>query len=291
MRFDDFTRRQFIACGGAFLIPGSDSARTRSFWVLQLLRPSCLIVHPIGAARLHCSSAEENWILEGSQAVSIISVSANVRITGPASQPVEFMLEIPNVIRRRYFGTLHIATQERLIIPVVSMDCETATASIVEAELPTSGCPAQALAAQAVVSRSIVCAATEPRHRCADFCDTTHCQFLRSPSAPGSKTAEVVDATKELVLYDRGSILPARYSAACGGTTEAAMDGNHQYVPVACEICRKRRIARRGHGVGLCQEGAMGLARLGWGWQAILAKFYPNATIDQIPATAGSKRL
>ena len=169
------------------------------------------------------------------------------------------------------------------MIPIVSMDCETATASIVEAELPTSACPAQALAAQAVVSRSIVCAATGPRHKFADFCDTTHCQFLRSPAARGSKTAEAVDATKELVLYDGHSILPALYSAACGGTTETAMDGNHRYVAVACEICRNQRIARRGHGIGLCQEGAMGLARLGWDWQAILAKFYPSAAIGQIP--------
>jgi peptidoglycan hydrolase-like amidase len=190
------------------------------------------------------------------------------------------------VIGRRYSGMLDIRSEGRLVIPVVTMDCETATRSIVEAELPTSACPAQALAAQAVVSRSILCAATEPRHRFADFCDTTHCQFLRSPAVPGSKTSQAVDATNELVLYDRGSILPARYSAACGGITDAVLDGNHQYVPVACEICRKQRIARRGHGIGLCQEGAMGLARLGWTWQAILAKFYPNATIG-----SGSRRL
>lgn len=282
----DFTRRQFVAAAGSLLVSETSSRATRSFWVLQLLRPSRLIVRALGGARLHCSSASENWIVEGSQTVSITPASGHLRITGPSGRPVNCMLEIAGVIQRRYCGTVEIASEGHLVIPVVTMDCETATASIVEAELPTSACPAQALAAQAVVSRSIVCAATGPRHRFADFCDTTHCQFLRSPAVPESKTAEAVDATNGLVLYDRGSILPARYSAACGGSTDAAMDGEHQYVPVACEICRKQRIARRGHGVGLCQEGAIGLARLGWTWQAILAKFYPNATIG-----SGSRRL
>lgn len=272
------TRRQFLAAGSLF-IPAPVSCGTRSFWVLKLLQPSFLSVYPLGTARLHCSSSIANWIVEGSQSVAVTPGSTRVRITGPGGEPVNCILEIPNRIQRRYLGTLDIFVEGSLVIPVLTMDCETATASIVDAELPSSTAPFEALAAQAIVSRSMVCAATEPRHKVIDFCDTTHCQFLRSPPIFGGKTSQAVSATSGLLLYDGGAVLPARYSAACGGLTDAVIDGSHQYVSVPCEICRKHGIARRGHGYGLCQEGAIGLAHLGWTWRAILAKFYPNAAI------------
>ncbi len=37
-----------------------------------------------------------------------------------------------------------------------------------------------------------------------------------------------------------------------------------------------------GHGVGLCQEGAIGMARGGASWEGILAKYYPSATLKSI---------
>lgn len=268
------TRRSFLATAGGFAIRGND---TRSFWVLKLLQPTSLIVRPSGTARLHCSSVGENWIVEGSDTLSVTPTSGSVRISGPGGEPVDCVLEIPGVIRRRYFGIFNIATDNGVIIPVVRIDCETATASIVSAELPTSVAMAHALAAQAVVSRSILCGTNQPQHKFADFCDTTHCQFLRSPVP-----CEAVRSTTGFVLTDRNRILPVRYSAACGGRTEATSEGDYRYVSVSCEICRERGLARRGHGLGLCQEGAMGLAHLGWSWRAILAKYYPNtAVIDR----------
>jgi len=217
--------------------------------------------------------------VEGSESLSITPASGPVRVTGPANRPVNFVLEIPNVIRRSYFGTFDLRSPAGVLIPVVTMDCELAAGSIVGAELPVYACPPNALAAQAVVSRSVLCAATAPRHNVADFCDTTHCQFLRSPAAPGSNVAQAIQATAGVVLFERERILPARYSAACGGATESGVDGGYQYVSVPCETCRGSRNVRRGHGWGLCQEGAIGLARLGWSWRAILANYYPNATV------------
>jgi peptidoglycan hydrolase-like amidase len=189
------------------------------------------------------------------------------------------MLEIPDIIRRRYFGTFEFFSSAGIVVPVVAMDCEIAVSSIIQAELPVSAAPLDALAVQAIASRSLLCSATARHHNIADFCDTTHCQFLRSPAAAGSKAAHAVNVTSELVLFERDRILPARYSAACGGITEAGLDGDYQYISVSCEVCGREHTSRRGHGWGLCQEGAIGLARLGWSWASILAKYYPNTTV------------
>ena len=73
------------------------------------------------------------------------------------------------------------------LVPVVSMDLETAVASVVAAE-QVAGTPLEALKAQAVATRSYF-VATRGRHRGFDFCDTTHCQFLREPPASGHPAA------------------------------------------------------------------------------------------------------
>ncbi len=280
------TRRNLLRAGS--LCFGIDlraaPLATRSFWVLKLLRPASLIVRPLGAERLHCTSPQTNWILEGSESLSITPALGPIRITGPSDEPVNCVLEIPNLIRRHYFGQFNITCDSGTLIPVVTMDCEVATGSVVQAELPAYAAPVAALAAQAVVARSVICAPTTARHSYADFCDTTHCQFLRDPAKPDSNVADAVRVTRGIVLCIRNDVLPARYSAACGGSTESGFDGNFEYLSVPCDICRGNRTTRRGHGWGLCQEGAMGLARLGWTWRAIVAKYYPNASISCQPS-------
>jgi stage II sporulation protein D len=42
--------------------------------------------------------------------------------------------------------------------------------------------------------------------------------------------------------------------------------------------------AGEGHGVGMSQDGALGLARHGWSYQRILAHYYAGTTIGQAPA-------
>lgn len=277
-----FTRRQLLAAAGTACLPSKGSARERferSFWVLKLLRPACLNVRALGTARLHCSSGERSWIVEGSETLALTADSARVRITGPAGVPVGCVLEIPNAIQRSYFGRFDVFSDGVTIVPVLSMDCECATGSILGAELPVDACSLSALAAQAVVSRSILCAATRARHRFADFCDTTHCQFLRSPAVQASKAWQGAEETRGLVLFQREEIFPALYSAACGGATESGVDNQFEYVSVPCEVCRSHGTARRGHGFGLCQEGAMELGRRGWTWREILNKYYPNSAV------------
>ncbi len=39
----------------------------------------------------------------------------------------------------------------------------------------------------------------------------------------------------------------------------------------------------RGHGVGMCQEGARDYAAQGWSMQQILAHYYPGTTLERLP--------
>jgi stage II sporulation protein D len=213
------------------------------------------------------------------------------------------------------------------------MNRETAVASIVGAEMIESA-PIEALKAQAVATRSFLAAG--PRHIDYDFCDTTNCQFLKSPPPPSSRVARAVQSTRGLILAYRGKPLAAMYSSRCGGKTHSLRDAGmepgdaYPYYAVTCVWCRKhpftwqstiksrayspqpghegKRIeqARQwgwsaipgsdftataesdgwhleghslGHGVGMCQFGAVGMALAGSTFREILSHYYPNTTL------------
>jgi stage II sporulation protein D len=184
-----------------------------------------------------------------------------------------------------------------------------------------------------VVSRSYLVAGGR-RHSSADFCDTTHCQFLRQPPAPTSPAARATAATQGLVLAWHEQPFAAMFSASCGGRTHSLAEigyaeRDYPYFAVECPACRRRperwssalppgdatapnderlriRAGRklgwgavpspnfsaqttddgtelsgvgRGHGIGLCQRGARGLALDGRDFRAILTHYFPNTTV------------
>jgi peptidoglycan hydrolase-like amidase len=191
----------------------------------------------------------------------------------------DFVLRIPGRFERRYRGSAAIERDGDVMVPVVTMDVETAVASIVAAESPP-GAAMEALKAQAIVARSYLLA-SRPRHRHADFCDTTHCQLLRDPPEEGSEFAEAARATAGMVLtYDR-KIVQALYSADCGGHTRALAPGQFgpSRYPYFAVVCDFRSGAASGHRVGLCQRGAAAMARNGIRWRDILRHYFPATTI------------
>jgi len=251
-----------------------------------------------------------------------------------------FALSVPGKLRRDYRGRVTIEVRKGELVAVVAIELETAVASIVAAEMSDSA-PLEALKAQSIVTRSFLLAGG--RHFDFDFCDTTHCQFLRSPPVAGSRVWSAVEATRGRVIVFQGKPLAAMYSSRCGGTTrtlhqtgyDADPDesGVYPYYAVECPWCRKhplewlryfsadekppaagnerqRIIADRqwgwgalpgndfrakedgggwlvkgrnlGHGVGLCQYGAIGMATEGAGYRAILEHYYPNTTLIRI---------
>ena len=153
----------------------------------------------------------------------------------------KFILSIPRKITRSFTGDLDIHLQGSELVPVVEMNLEVAVASAVAAESPPEA-PIEALKAQAVCTRSYYLAARH-RHRNFDFCDTTHCQFLRDPPAADSPAAMATALTRGVVLLYRGVVVPALFSASCGGRTRTLREtgfsssGGYPYFAVPCRPC------------------------------------------------------
>jgi stage II sporulation protein D len=149
-------------------------------------------------------------------------------------------LIVPSHFRRVYRGTLTLTAHHGELMAVVAMDREDAVLSVVAAEMPANA-PREALQAQAIIARSFLAAGA--RHTESDFCDTTHCQFLRSPDDASAAAHDAVAATHNLVLMWNHRPLAALYSSQCGGRTntlrEAAMDpgDSYPYFSVSCAWC------------------------------------------------------
>ncbi len=339
----------------AFAAPAAARPARLRIGVFSLFHPTELVLEPEPHRALRLAAGEESLILTGSERVRCLAARGevecragaravsgrSVRAVGRGGAEADFTLAVPGRISRHYLGELEISATGRELIPVVEMDVEVAVASAVEAESPP-GAPLAALEAQAVVTRSYYLG-SRPRHRWFDFCDTTHCQFLRSPPAAGSPAARAALLTRGVVLLYRGAALPALFCASCGGRTRTLREvgltpRGYPYYSVACPVCV--RLARRwkvrlsleqaapliahpgwedarlrldrqlgwetvpgnnytveregdavilegrgaGHGLGLCQMGAAGMARQGSSFARILAHYFPNTVLGNPPA-------
>ncbi len=194
----------------------------------------------------------------------------------PFSTTGEWTLAVPGKIERKFRGRLEVTARGNELLAVVHLDLETAVASVVAAEIPP-GAPMEALRAQAVAARSFLTAAKN-RHHGFDFCDTTHCQFLRQPPDPPDAAFRAAESTRGLTLQYRGQTIPAFYSADCGGHTDSSPPGPDGYAYARVE-CPRQSGSRRGHGLGLCQEGAAALAAEGRLYLEILSFYYPGASV------------
>lgn len=333
-------------------IPCSAGGRVR-IAVMGLFHPKQLVVEVSPASPLMVESGNERLVagVGGWQRI-VLTYSAKdvtarttgariggekISFTSRERGDSEFWVSVPGRIRRRYCGRLDVVARGNELVAVVEMELETAVASVVAAELP-GDVPLEAVKAQAVVSRSYL-ARGGRRHPYADFCDTTHCQFLRQPPAPESVAARATRATQGMVLAWKGKPFAAMFSASCGGHTHSLAEVGYSpvdypYYAVECPYCRRSaekwssrlsesdaaallpgdeqgriKIGRklgwngvqsntftrkeasgvvdingfgRGHGVGLCQRGAAGMARAGYDFRAILAHYFPNTTIATI---------
>jgi stage II sporulation protein D len=199
------------------------------------------------------------------------------------SDTSRFWLEVPGKLRRLYAGTLEVRARGSILEAVVTMQLETAVASIVDAESPR-GAGMEALKAQAVAVRSFLMA-RQSSHIGFDFCDTTHCQFLRSPPAAGSQAGKTAQATQGLILTwhepgtGRDRTVPAMYARSCGGRTRTLREigawsndrnNGYPYYAVDCAYCTRHPEVWQREADGLSkpdsETGRLAYNRIhGWG--------------------------
>lgn len=270
--------------------------------VLALFRPEAMVVRPAPGCALEIEAGQSRIVIEGAQSIRVRAFGDSVEITSKGMRVSaralrasprrggEVVLAVPGRIERRYRGGLEITAQGGVLTAVIDMAPETAVASAVAAE-SQPGTPIAALMAQAVVTRSYY-TAPHGRHSGFDFCDTTHCQFLREPPRPDAAASKAARRTRGLILTWRGAPLPALFSASCGGRTRTLANpgaDEYPYFAVDCPYCRRGPRVRcsycdpsgagAGHGFGLCQTGARGMAAAGAGFREILDRYFPNAEL------------
>jgi peptidoglycan hydrolase-like amidase len=225
--------------------------------VLGLFHPHQLELRALPGQALVIQGANKILVLERSSGQDAATVTASgdqltlqvdnqilktsmIRAASRRDGPTDFTLSVPGKLGRRYHGILEVKSAAGVLVAVVRMDLETAVASAVQAE-SDSDTPLEALKAQAVATRSYF-VATRGKHHDFDFCDTTHCQFLREPPPPDSDFARAAFATRGLILAFRDQVVAAMFARSCGGRTRTPQEvgmSNHgyPYFPVTCAYC------------------------------------------------------
>jgi len=227
--------------------------------VLGLFHPTQVEVRAPEGVALMLRAGENVIVLENSSGISSAAVrisgvsvivsagtqaitASKVIVAGRDSKPADFLLAVPEKIVRRYHGTLEIRPTSGSLTSVITMDREIAVESVVAAE-NAPDTPFEALEAQAIATRSYFIAGGR-RHYDFDFCDTTHCQFLREPPLLGTAAARAGNATRDLVLVYDSHPVAAMYTRSCSGRTRTPAElglptANYPYFSVECRYCRE----------------------------------------------------
>jgi peptidoglycan hydrolase-like amidase len=234
------------------------SAQDVRIGVFGLFHPRQLTLEASRQEAVILQAAGQTLILEpGSRTVASLRISngallldigehmvrtTEVHATARNHGAVTFLLTVPGKITRAYRGTLEVKVSPGEVVPIITMDRETAVASTVAAESSVDT-TSEALKAQAVVARSYF-AAGRGRHRDFDFCDLTHCQSLGEPPPEDSPSAMATRETRGIVLAFLEKPFAAMFSRSCGGRTrtpaELGLPGSaYPYFSVICDFCRK----------------------------------------------------
>jgi stage II sporulation protein D len=238
---------------------GSARAQEVRIGVLGIFHPRHLTLSDAGNEALVVTAAGQTTFLQCKSARETLAIRADgnslllkmegkeiradaIHVTDRNDGLARLILNVPGKISREYLGTLDVKATGGELVPVITMDLETAVASVVQAEsLP--GTSLEALKAQTVVTRSYFVAGAG-RHADFDFCDLTHCQFLREPPTPQSPAAVAAAATRGLVIHFHHNPVAAMFTRSCSGNTRTPADigipaNGYPYFSVVCDICYK----------------------------------------------------
>jgi hypothetical protein len=185
-----------------------------------------------------------------------------------------------------------MSDDESLVIPetlrvevedaqIVEVPLEQYLKGVVAAEMGPSK-PLEALKAQAIAARSYAVSSRRHAQDGADVCATTHCQAW-DPHSGDPDSDHAVDETSGQVVTYGGRIVGTPYFGHCDGHTRNSEDvwsrkvGYCQSVPCICG-----HTELHGHGVGMCQRGAVAMAQMGATCDEILKHYYRG--IEVAPA-------
>jgi hypothetical protein len=148
--------------------------------------------------------------------------------------------------------------------------------------------PQEALKAQAVAARCYAAyAVAHPRHSTqgADVCTEGHCQAWSADTY--SSTDAAVQETEDVVALHEDAVIQAFYFAHCDGHTRNSEDVWVQTLPYCRSVsCIKPYSTLSGHGVGMCQQGAIAMAEEGATYVDILTHYYTDIQVigaDRMP--------
>jgi stage II sporulation protein D len=277
-----------VLCTVPLALPAQDWRREEEvrIGVLGLFHPTTLVIRKIPGQALECGMPGQRHAIANELRLNAADLSPQKPpywCDDGAGGETAFSLSVPGRITRRYRGKLRLHARAEQIITVVTMKLEAAVASVVAAESPGDA-PLEALKAQAVAARSFLVAG-KGIHKDFDFCDTTHCQFLRSAPREGSPAAQAAIETQGVVLSYGGARFAAMYSASCSGKTHSLDElgipiHGYPYFPVVCDYCRRHpqkwsaRLSRQEAAVLSGTESSrLKLARK-LGWSSVRSNFY-----------------
>jgi len=266
---------------------GLKIAATVHISVLGSFHPVQFELQPGKGQVLVVESQGRTELVQGERTVPLTGLA---KVAGRNGAMARFLLAVPGVPPREYIGRLEVRRSGSELLAIVEMDRETAVAAIVEAE-GAAGLPFEARKAQAIVTRSYL-AGAHNRHQGFDFCDSEHCQLLKGLAHPSSAGSRAALETRGQVLVYKGDVIPAMYSANCGGHTKSLAQTKwegatipqpgYPYFSVACPLRGKAS----GHGVGMCQMGAIEIARHGYPSHIILGHYFPGTTVEAVTMAA-----
>lgn len=186
-----------------------------------------------------------------------------------------------------------LPTEIRVLMPdgaVRAMGLEEYLRGVVSRELGSEA-PIEALKAQAVAARCYAAVAVaKPRHKAqgADICTTSHCQAWSGQTYPTADQA--VRETRDIVALYGDEIIQAFFFDHCDGKTRNSEDVWLRALPYCRSVpCIKAYPSMRGHGVGMCQQGAIAMAEQGATFADILTHYYTDIQLvggDREPVQA-----
>ncbi|MDR2657078.1 MAG: SpoIID/LytB domain-containing protein [Oscillospiraceae bacterium] len=145
--------------------------------------------------------------------------------------------------------------------------------------------PLEAQKAQAVASRSYIAAIIKGGATPDDTAQYQAFKYLADSAI--KRSIQAVDETAGEVLLYGGHVANAWYTASNGGHTRSSKEvwGGERAWAISQPDPWDAAVGKplNGHGVGMSQEGAKYAAKQGIGYRDILAFYYPNTIISQIP--------